>query len=200
MDSGAAARHGATPASAARDARPPARRLAAVDRTDRSAARADGSRRGGARSASTPSTRSSPSPGASSHVSERGAATGAWDRLRVEQVCRNLLSNAIRFGAGRPIEVTVDADHDFAQRRRCATTASALLPISRRRSSSGSSAVSSSAVAASASGCGSSATSAPRWAAPCPLRAALGEGACFTVMLPRHAARQGVEPDRSDLN
>src|SRR5581483_9207553 len=30
----------------------------------------------------------------------RGTATGAWDRLRVEQICRNLLSNAIRFGAG----------------------------------------------------------------------------------------------------
>jgi PAS domain S-box-containing protein len=47
-------------------------------------------------------------------LSERGTATGVWDRLRVEQVCRNLLSNAIRFGAGRPIDITVDADHDFA--------------------------------------------------------------------------------------
>ena len=47
-------------------------------------------------------------------LSARGTATGSWDRLRVEQVCRNLLSNAIRFGAGRPIEVAVDADHDFA--------------------------------------------------------------------------------------
>jgi signal transduction histidine kinase len=47
-------------------------------------------------------------------LSARGIATGSWDRLRVEQVFRNLLSNAIRFGAGRPIEVAVDADHDFA--------------------------------------------------------------------------------------
>jgi signal transduction histidine kinase len=47
-------------------------------------------------------------------LSERNEATGTWDRLRVEQVCRNLLSNAIRFGAGRPIEVSVDADQDFA--------------------------------------------------------------------------------------
>ena len=47
-------------------------------------------------------------------LSAQGTPTGAWDRLRVEQVCRNLLSNAIRFGAGRPIEVAVDADHDFA--------------------------------------------------------------------------------------
>ena len=47
-------------------------------------------------------------------VSERHPATGVWDRVRVEQICRNLLSNAIRFGAGRPIEVTVDADRDYA--------------------------------------------------------------------------------------
>ena len=46
--------------------------------------------------------------------SERAPATGAWDRLRLEQICHNLLSNAIRFGAGRPIEVSVDADQDFA--------------------------------------------------------------------------------------
>ena len=47
-------------------------------------------------------------------LSVRGDATGTWDRLRLEQICRNLLSNAIRFGAGRPIEVTVDADQQFA--------------------------------------------------------------------------------------
>lgn len=45
---------------------------------------------------------------------ERGQATGWWDRLRLEQICRNLLSNAIRFGAGRPIDVLVDADQDVA--------------------------------------------------------------------------------------
>jgi PAS domain S-box-containing protein len=47
-------------------------------------------------------------------LAERHPATGVWDRVRVEQICRNLLSNAIRFGAGRPIEVTVDADRDYA--------------------------------------------------------------------------------------
>jgi signal transduction histidine kinase len=45
---------------------------------------------------------------------ETGDATGWWDRMRLEQMCRNLLSNAIRFGAGRPVAVAVDADHDFA--------------------------------------------------------------------------------------
>jgi signal transduction histidine kinase len=47
-------------------------------------------------------------------LTHHGETTGSWDRLRVEQICRNLLSNAIRFGAGRPIEVAVTGDHDFA--------------------------------------------------------------------------------------
>jgi PAS domain S-box-containing protein len=32
---------------------------------------------------------------------------GRWDRLRVEQVLTNLLTNAMKFGAGHPIEVSV---------------------------------------------------------------------------------------------
>jgi signal transduction histidine kinase len=35
--------------------------------------------------------------------------TGRWDRVRIEQVLTNLLTNAIKFGAGRPIEVQVTA-------------------------------------------------------------------------------------------
>jgi signal transduction histidine kinase len=45
---------------------------------------------------------------------DAGGASGQWDRLRLEQVCRNLLSNAVRFGAGRPIDVGIDADDQFA--------------------------------------------------------------------------------------
>lgn len=40
---------------------------------------------------------------------------GCWDRLRLEQICTNLVSNAIRYGAGRPIEVSVTADADWAE-------------------------------------------------------------------------------------
>ena len=35
---------------------------------------------------------------------------GTWDRMKVEQVVTNLMSNAIKFGAEKPIEVTVEAD------------------------------------------------------------------------------------------
>jgi signal transduction histidine kinase len=35
---------------------------------------------------------------------------GEWDRMRVEQVVTNLLTNAMKFGAERPIEVTVEGD------------------------------------------------------------------------------------------
>ena len=37
-------------------------------------------------------------------------AIGFWDRMRVEQLVDNLLANAIKFGAARPIDVTVEAD------------------------------------------------------------------------------------------
>jgi signal transduction histidine kinase len=35
------------------------------------------------------------------------AVQGAWDEFRVEQVLTNLLTNAMRYGAGKPIAVTV---------------------------------------------------------------------------------------------
>ncbi len=39
-----------------------------------------------------------------------GGVTGVWDRLAVEQVLDNLLSNALKFGAGRAIEIGLAAD------------------------------------------------------------------------------------------
>ena len=37
-------------------------------------------------------------------------AVGRWDRLRIEQVVTNLIVNAVKFGAGKPITVSIDAD------------------------------------------------------------------------------------------
>jgi PAS domain S-box-containing protein len=41
--------------------------------------------------------------------------TGSWDRLRVEQVVENLVANAIKYGRGKPIDVRAEADHGTAR-------------------------------------------------------------------------------------
>jgi signal transduction histidine kinase/DNA-binding NarL/FixJ family response regulator len=43
-----------------------------------------------------------------------GSARGRWDRSRIEQVVSNLLQNAARYGAGKPIEVVVERRGDVA--------------------------------------------------------------------------------------
>jgi signal transduction histidine kinase len=44
-----------------------------------------------------------------------GPAVGRWDRMRLEQIVANLLSNAVRYGPGKPIEVDVVADDEVAR-------------------------------------------------------------------------------------
>src|SRR5262249_39101349 len=39
---------------------------------------------------------------------------GFWDRLRLEQVVTNLLTNAIKYGGGRPIEIKLRREGDDA--------------------------------------------------------------------------------------
>src|SRR5262249_28758834 len=39
---------------------------------------------------------------------------GRWDRSRLERVATNLLSNALKYGAGKPVRVGVQADADRA--------------------------------------------------------------------------------------
>lgn len=45
---------------------------------------------------------------------EHGAVWGTWDRLRLEQVVSNLVSNAIRYGNSGPITVSVTGFPDHA--------------------------------------------------------------------------------------
>jgi signal transduction histidine kinase len=43
------------------------------------------------------------------------AVIGWWDRSRIDQVITNLFSNAVKFGAGHPIEVAVSQEGDMAR-------------------------------------------------------------------------------------
>jgi signal transduction histidine kinase len=47
-------------------------------------------------------------------VSGLDRCPGRWDRLRLEQVVIQLLSNALKYGAGHPVEVTLGADGGVA--------------------------------------------------------------------------------------
>jgi len=43
-------------------------------------------------------------------LSVAGCCHGIWDRLRVDQVVDSLLSNAIKYGQGRPVDVTLSRE------------------------------------------------------------------------------------------
>ncbi len=43
------------------------------------------------------------------------ALSGVWDEFRIEQVLVNLLTNAARYGAGKPVEITVEGNGSSAR-------------------------------------------------------------------------------------
>jgi PAS domain S-box-containing protein len=47
-------------------------------------------------------------------VEARSRAVGSWDRLRVEQVVANLVSNALKYGPGNPVEMSVTRETECA--------------------------------------------------------------------------------------
>jgi signal transduction histidine kinase len=52
--------------------------------------------------------------GSSIAVIARSSANGSWDKSRIEQVLSNLLSNALKYGAGKPIHCTIEAENSRA--------------------------------------------------------------------------------------
>ncbi|HLL02193.1 MAG TPA: ATP-binding protein [Myxococcaceae bacterium] len=52
--------------------------------------------------------------GCALEVHEAGPLVGHWDRMRLEQVLSNLLTNALKYGAGQPIRVDVRAEAEEA--------------------------------------------------------------------------------------
>ncbi len=53
--------------------------------------------------------------GCTLEVRPSGPCEGSWDRLRMEQVVSNLLSNALKYGAGRPVYVHVEEEDGRAR-------------------------------------------------------------------------------------
>ena len=47
-------------------------------------------------------------------ISADAPVVGRWDRVRLEQVLFNLLANAIKYGAGEPIEISIEASGNVA--------------------------------------------------------------------------------------
>jgi PAS domain S-box-containing protein len=52
--------------------------------------------------------------GSELRLSVEGSAIGRWDRSRIEQVVSNLISNALKYGEGKPIEVRVRPEGGLA--------------------------------------------------------------------------------------
>jgi signal transduction histidine kinase len=53
--------------------------------------------------------------GAPVRLDVQAGVVGAWDRLALEQVVDNLLSNALKYGAGRPVEIALASDEAVAR-------------------------------------------------------------------------------------
>lgn len=53
--------------------------------------------------------------GSSLTLRPHDGVTGCWDEFRVEQVIVNLLTNALRYGCGQPVEVSVERTGDMVR-------------------------------------------------------------------------------------
>jgi signal transduction histidine kinase len=53
--------------------------------------------------------------GSSLRLDAAGEVWGDWDRSRVDQILTNLLSNAFKFGLGRPVVITTNGDERWGR-------------------------------------------------------------------------------------
>lgn len=60
-------------------------------------------------------THQSSAAGTTITLNAKKITSGTWDEFRVEQIIINLLTNALRYGGGKPVTVTLDADQASAE-------------------------------------------------------------------------------------
>ncbi|XXX82643.1 ATP-binding sensor histidine kinase [Sorangium sp. So ce134] len=53
--------------------------------------------------------------GCSVSLGDSGRIVGLWDRARIDQIVTNLLANAMKFGAGKPVEIAVSEEAGTAR-------------------------------------------------------------------------------------
>ncbi len=51
------------------------------------------------------------------HIRSHGSSLGNWDRIRIEQVLSNLISNALKYGQGKPIQISIEGTDDQVEFR-----------------------------------------------------------------------------------
>ncbi len=120
-----------------------------------------------------------------------GAAQGRWDPLRIDQVLTNLVSNAVRHGAGKPVELTVETGADGVRmvvRDHGEGIPPEQMPNLFGRFQRGDSRASQGGLGL---GLFISRHIAQAHGGDIRVESALGEGATFTVELPRRPAKEG---------
>jgi signal transduction histidine kinase len=55
--------------------------------------------------------------GSTLRCDQHGPVDGTWDHLATEQVLDNLVSNAIRYGDGKPVRIEVESDPEWVEVR-----------------------------------------------------------------------------------
>ena len=122
---------------------------------------------------------------------------GAWDRMRLDQMVSNLLTNAVKYGPGSPIEVRVECTADRA-RLSVRDHGVGIAPRDQRRIfQQFERAEPRPGIGGLGLGLWIAARSAEAMGGRIELDSALGQGACFIVDLPRRPPAEGARSSTS---